>query len=435
MGFLSFRTARIHAACLFLTVAHSLSGDTRVGVGEPETVEGELRYPVYFLSDEGAVAGQLDFDFGQPVGPDWEVITAPGLASTHEIRFAPLGVQRARVLVFSMANTEIPDGPLGWIRVPQASPPDPVDGLFSDIDGGAITFLPGFDAPAILTNPASRQIAPGERVTLAVAIVGLEPTVQWYAGDSGDTTQPVAGAAEVTYETPPLFADARFWVRVTDSLGRTVDSQTAVLTIIEDTSVTLNPTFAQVGPAAGSGTLQIAAEAALEWTALSDAAWLVPSQVSGVGDGALTYTYAANTDFEARTASITVNGATFTLVQEGDFPPSLFAALPADPQSGWKESPWFGFLLDHSWPWIWHGDHGWLYVLPNSSQSALIAYNATGGLGWLFTGDGFHSAEAPFLYSMERASWLLLLEPGDPFSRAFFDYETGETLVIEGDSP
>ncbi|MBC9890188.1 MAG: hypothetical protein F7B06_10165 [Opitutae bacterium] len=55
---------------------------------------------------------------------------------------------------------------------------------------------------------------------------GRDPlTYQWYRGESGVVTQPVAGANQASYKTGPLTEDSNFWVRVSNLEGH-VDSQT-----------------------------------------------------------------------------------------------------------------------------------------------------------------------------------------------------------------
>jgi hypothetical protein len=53
---------------------------------------------------------------------------------------------------------------------------------------------------------------------------------QWYLGLSGETDNPIEGATDVTYTTPPLTVTTSYWVRVTNTVG-SVDSQTATITV------------------------------------------------------------------------------------------------------------------------------------------------------------------------------------------------------------
>ena len=62
-------------------------------------------------------------------------------------------------------------------------------------------------------------------MTRAASPVGY----QWYAGASGTTSNPIAGANASSYTTPPITATESFWVRLSNASGATVDSVTATL--------------------------------------------------------------------------------------------------------------------------------------------------------------------------------------------------------------
>ncbi|MBS1819489.1 MAG: S8 family serine peptidase [Acidobacteria bacterium] len=102
-----------------------------------------------------------------------------------------------------------------------------VSGLF--FDGGA---PPAPTPPAITSNPASQTIAAGQSATLSVSANGTAPLAyQWYAGESGDTRAPIAGATASTYTTPALTASASYWARVSNAQG-SADSATATVTVM-----------------------------------------------------------------------------------------------------------------------------------------------------------------------------------------------------------
>lgn len=91
----------------------------------------------------------------------------------------------------------------------------------------AVLVLP----PQIENHPASIEIESGATTTLAVEAVISPPwTYQWYRGNSGDATNPVAGATDIFFTTPPLTQPEKYWVRVTNPAG-SVDSSTATVTL------------------------------------------------------------------------------------------------------------------------------------------------------------------------------------------------------------
>jgi len=85
--------------------------------------------------------------------------------------------------------------------------------------------------PSITSQPAPQSVTSGQSATLVVGASGTAPLVfQWYAGSSGDTVSPVAGATSSTFPTPPLTATTSYWVRVSNSAG-SVNSASATVTV------------------------------------------------------------------------------------------------------------------------------------------------------------------------------------------------------------
>lgn len=85
-------------------------------------------------------------------------------------------------------------------------------------------------APAITTQPESVIIASGSPAIINVTASGTSPTFQWYLGNPGVTTDPVPGATDSTFTTPPLTSTTTYWVRASNLAG-TADSNAATVTI------------------------------------------------------------------------------------------------------------------------------------------------------------------------------------------------------------
>jgi uncharacterized protein (TIGR03437 family) len=83
-------------------------------------------------------------------------------------------------------------------------------------------------------------------------------------------------------------------------------------------SVTISPTTARIGPGGGGSTIVVSATTpTCAWTARSNDAWLkVATPSSGAGAGRIPFTVDANATTSVRTATMTVNGQTFTLTQD-----------------------------------------------------------------------------------------------------------------------
>ncbi len=78
-------------------------------------------------------------------------------------------------------------------------------------------------APVINSQPQPVTVQAGERATLGVAWEGgAKAGCQWYLGESGDSSNPIAGATSPEYTTPTLNANGSYWVEV----GGTAESET-----------------------------------------------------------------------------------------------------------------------------------------------------------------------------------------------------------------
>ena len=85
--------------------------------------------------------------------------------------------------------------------------------------------------PTITRQPDPQSIARGQTAMMSVRVTGSEPmSYQWFAGDSGNTSAPVAGATEMDFVTPALTTTTTFWVRVSNIAG-SVDSSAATVTV------------------------------------------------------------------------------------------------------------------------------------------------------------------------------------------------------------
>ncbi|MDX2112065.1 MAG: hypothetical protein SFY80_17690 [Verrucomicrobiota bacterium] len=86
-------------------------------------------------------------------------------------------------------------------------------------------------APA-LTQPADVTIVQDDRAVLTAEASGSGTiNYQWYTGLTGDTSRPIVGSMDDSYETAPLKRTTSYWVRVTDDSGST-DSATITVTVV-----------------------------------------------------------------------------------------------------------------------------------------------------------------------------------------------------------
>ncbi|MFN8531383.1 MAG: choice-of-anchor Q domain-containing protein [Anaerolineae bacterium] len=96
----------------------------------------------------------------------------------------------------------------------------------------------GTIAPTITGEPAGSTVIVGQTATLTVIADGTSPlSYQWYAGAAGDTTTPVGtDSNSLTTSALTPVGSYPYWVRVSNLLG-SADSQTAIVTAINDAPI------------------------------------------------------------------------------------------------------------------------------------------------------------------------------------------------------
>ncbi|PPK68428.1 ExeM/NucH family extracellular endonuclease [Actinokineospora auranticolor] len=194
-------------------------------------------------------------------------------------------------------------------------------------------------APSITAQPQDTAVASGASATLSVTATGAAG-YQWYAGNAGDTTNPVAGATGAEFTTAALTAPTTYWVRVSGPGGQ-VDSRTVTVTISGGTNtaptITAAPEIAlTVGdpdtpPAVRTVTVGDAETPAsgLTVTVTSSDPAVATGGSTGTGDvRTLTFTPAA-----VGRATLTVTVSDGTLSASTAVPVAVSAALPAGQRS------------------------------------------------------------------------------------------------------
>jgi len=79
---------------------------------------------------------------------------------------------------------------------------------------------------------------------------------------------------------------------------------------------------------------------------------------------------------------------------------------------GWQFVSWLGYLTDDYFPWIYHSDHGWLYV-DAEDTSDLRFWSES--LGWWFTSKDLY----PTFYSYDLDEWLTFDSESSEVERSF----------------
>ncbi len=162
--------------------------------------------------------------------------TAPSLASHPVSTTIPSGAATTLNVTFSGTSPSIQ-----WYRGAKGDTNNPISGATSSSFATPIltdttsywaraTNVLGSDesnaatvtvqvSPTIITQPASGTIASGSTMTFNIAASGTSPAFQWYAGNSGVTTNPIPGANSSSFTTPPLTSTSTYWVRASNLVG------------------------------------------------------------------------------------------------------------------------------------------------------------------------------------------------------------------------
>lgn len=89
--------------------------------------------------------------------------------------------------------------------------------------------------------------------------------------------------------------------------------------------------------------------------------------------------------------------------------------------NGWLWIDWFGSFNVNSGTWIFHEEHGWLYMGNGDLNTGQTFFDVT--LGWLWT----DRSRYPDIFSYERNSWIRY-ERGTASPRVFHDYRLDKNL-------
>ncbi|MCB1127367.1 MAG: immunoglobulin domain-containing protein, partial [Verrucomicrobiae bacterium] len=89
-------------------------------------------------------------------------------------------------------------------------------------------------APVILAHPQDQILWIGQPLRLSVSATGTSPIdYQWYRGEAGDTSTPIAGATSAIFNLPTANTTATYWVR-TSSLDEFMDSESAQVLVASE---------------------------------------------------------------------------------------------------------------------------------------------------------------------------------------------------------
>jgi len=95
-----------------------------------------------------------------------------------------------------------------------------------------VSVCPTAAAPTAAKSP----LMPGNTTTVSIPPMGGDIRYQWYTGEPGDTTHPIANSNTPSVTTPPVTVDTKFWVRVTSGTCF-ADSETVTVAICHEPAI------------------------------------------------------------------------------------------------------------------------------------------------------------------------------------------------------
>jgi hypothetical protein len=103
-----------------------------------------------------------------------------------------------------------------------------VHDAYCDGEGTGFFNVTAFDAPTIVHEPAGTTVARGSSARLSIEVAPEAVALQWYRGNPGDRSHPVAGATFTSFETPPVTENTTFWAEVKTNCGLLVSDGAVV---------------------------------------------------------------------------------------------------------------------------------------------------------------------------------------------------------------
>ena len=143
----------------------------------------------------------------------------------------------------------------------------------------------------------------------------------YYGTSSSNYTMGVDAGNNTTYTLSGLGNGITYYIAATayDTEGyESGFSNELSFTTPSACTYSISPTSQSLNASGGAGTVSVTTQSGCNWTATSNASWLVITSNSSVtGNGVVNYSVLANTNVSSRTGTLPIAGQTFTVAQSG----------------------------------------------------------------------------------------------------------------------
>lgn len=100
--------------------------------------------------------------------------------------------------------------------------------------------------------------------------------------------------------------------------------------------------------------------------------------------------------------------------------------------NAWKETKWFGYFEDNSYPWVYHIELGWLYYGGATLNGGFWLFSDK--LGWLWTDkaqfsyDSENGKDYRLIFHSRENTWIALASSGSTPATRYYSYKLGEYI-------
>ena len=131
----------------------------------------------------------------------------------------------------------------------------------------------------------------------------------------------------------------------------------------------------------GSGSVNVTAAAGCNWTAASNATWIIiVSEAGGVGNGVVSYEVRENFDAASRTGTMTIGEQTFTVTQSGNCSYSIAPTQQSHPGAGGTGS--INVTADAGCNWSAVSGSAWITITSgNGTGNGVVNYSVAANPG------------------------------------------------------